>query len=86
MEGSTAAHRATPGTSVHLSLRAGNHPGLGYLVATSATPGLLEIDYRFVRMGWDPILAASIWFAAPSVFQNYVGFLDANGRGSATLV
>ena len=24
--------------------------------------------------------------AAPSVFQNYAGFLDAKGRGSATLV
>ncbi len=85
VEGSTLPHRVQPGTAVKLSLRAGNHPGRGYMVATSATSGLLQLDYRFLRMGWDPILAASIWQAAPTVFQNYAGFLDAKGLGNATL-
>ena len=85
VEGSTLAHRARPGTSVQFSLRAENHPGLGYLMATSATQGILQLDFRFVRMGWDPILAASIWMAAPSVFQNYSGSLDANGRATAAV-
>jgi len=84
-DGSTVDHRAKPGTSVSLSLRAGNHQGLGYLVATSATPGLLQIDQRFLRMSWDPIMATSIWLAAPGIFQNYAGLLDAKGRGRATL-
>ncbi|MHC4512065.1 MAG: aryl-sulfate sulfotransferase [Planctomycetota bacterium] len=85
VEGSAVGHRVKPGASVHFSLRASNHPGLGYLVGTSVTPGLLQIDHRFVRMGWDPFLAASIWSTPPKVFQNYAGFLDAKGRGSATL-
>jgi len=85
VEGSGAPHRTGPQTSVHFSLRAANHPRLGYLMATSATPGLLPIDHRFLRMGWDPILAASIWSTAPGIFQNYVGFLDTNGQGRAIL-
>jgi len=85
VEGSTLHHRVKPGTSVHLSLRASNHPGHGYLVATSATPGLLQIDHRFLRMGWDPILATSIWLGAPSIFQDYAGFLGTNGQAKATL-
>ena len=85
VEGSTVAHRVKPGASAQFSLRAANHPGRGYLMATSATPGLLQIDHRFVRMDWDPILAASFGSAAPTIFQNYVGFLDAKGRRNATL-
>jgi len=85
VEGSTVPHWAQPNTPVRFSLRAGNHPGRGYLVGTSLTPGLLQIDFRFMRVGWDPILAVSILQTAPTVFQNYIGLLDANGHGSATL-
>ena len=66
-------------------LRANNHPGLGYMVGTSVTPGLLQLDQRFVRVGWDVFLAASLWSTPARVFQNYTGSPDAKGRGSATL-
>ena len=33
----------------------------------------------------ESILWASMGWSAPSIFQNYAGFLDAKGRGSATL-
>jgi len=85
VEGSGAAHRVKPGVSVQFSLRADKHPGLGYLVGTSITPGLLQIDHRFLGLGWDLVLAASIWSTPATVFRNYSGTLDAKGQGSATL-
>jgi len=84
VEGSTVPHRIKPGASARFSLRASSAAGLHYLVGTSATPGLLQVDQRFVRVGVDPVLIASI--SAPSpFFQNYAGTLDANGKGSAIL-
>ncbi len=85
VEGSTAPHRIKPGTSARFSLRAANSPGLGYLVGTSVTPGLLQFDQRFVRVGVDPVLIASIWSTPATAFQNYLGTLDANGHANATL-
>ncbi len=85
VEGSTVPHRAQLNTAVRFSLRAGNYPGQGYLVGTSLKPGLLQVDFRFMRVGWDPILAVSILQTAPAVFQNYIGLLDGNGHGSAAL-
>lgn len=85
-DGSTAPHIAKVGTPVALSLRTGHLPGQIYLLATSATQGLIPVDNRFVRMGWDAVLEASVLGAAPEIFQGYAGVLDNSGRGNARLV
>jgi hypothetical protein len=85
VDGSTVDRRVKPGAQVDLTLRAGEHRGKTYLVGTSATPGLLPIDFRFARMGSDPILSASLSMSATSVFQRYLGSLDANGHATATV-
>jgi hypothetical protein len=81
-DGSSAPHVAKIGTTVDLSLRAGHLPGQIYLVASSATEGLIPVDHRFVRMGWDPVLEASIFGLAPEIFMGYVGLLDPGHPGS----
>jgi Arylsulfotransferase (ASST) len=84
-DGSTTPRVARTGTSVALSLRAGHLPGHKYLVATSASDGLISVDNRFLRMGWDAVLEASIFGLAPATFQGYAGVLDNQGRASANL-
>jgi len=50
-----------------------------------ATPGVIPIDSRHVRLGFDALLLPSMIGEAPSVFSNYVGTIDANGRARAAI-
>ncbi len=86
VEGSTLRHRAKVGETIDFTLRASAYPGRLYQMATSAAPGLLPVDYRFVRLAVDPVLFASIANSVPSVFQGYVGRLDSKGQGHARIV
>ena len=85
-EGSTVAHEMPVGNSVAWTVRSRADAGKLYLVGTSATPGLLPVDNRFLRVGYDELLLLTLSGGAPQVFQNYVGFLDPQGRAAATLV
>ena len=85
-DGSTAPQHASIGTNVTFSLRAEHLPGNTYLLATSGSEGLIPMDERFVRVGYDAILEASVFGYAPDVFRGYFGTLDSStGRGVATL-
>jgi hypothetical protein len=84
-DGSTAPRLAKIGTSVALSIRASQFGGEIYVVGTSASPGLIPVDNRFVRMGWDSLLQASLFALAPATFQQYLGILDGSGRATATM-
>lgn len=89
-DGSPVSRRAPVGTSVVLTLKSSAAATSGskpfYQLATSATKGLIAIDTRFARIGVDPLLFASISNTNTSVFQNYFGQLDVNGRASAKII
>ncbi|MCA8956312.1 MAG: aryl-sulfate sulfotransferase [Planctomycetes bacterium] len=81
--GSTLRYRAALGETVTFDLRAKHSPNSVYIVASSITEGLLPIDFRYIRLGDDPVLYASLSLSAPTVFQNYFNRLDATGRAVA---
>lgn len=84
------SRRARIGTAVALSMRstaaAASMSKPNYQVGRSASKELIPIDHRFVRIGIDPLLLISLSNANPTVFQNYFGRLDVEGRGSAALI
>jgi hypothetical protein len=55
------------------------------LIGTSITPGVVPIDYRFLRVGLDQLLIDSMTNVYPTTFQGYVGWLDAHGAANAVL-
>ncbi|MCA8968200.1 MAG: PD40 domain-containing protein [Planctomycetes bacterium] len=87
--------------TVHPKIEAANEPRLGRplrfaledpraagrtyvaMTALSYLPAI-RIDHRDLFLSADPVLFASM--SVQSVFQNYVGQLDAQGRGTATLL
>jgi hypothetical protein len=73
------------GSSVALNVRAVADAGQPYLVGTSMTPGVVPIDYRFLRVGLDQLLIDSMTNVFPTTFQGYVGWLDAQGTAKALL-
>jgi Arylsulfotransferase (ASST) len=84
-EGSTVDHFVKPGADIELSLRAKDLPKAEYLVVSSMTDGAIGLDFRILRMGFDPIFEASLLNQAPHVFQKYKGRLDGNGRAAALI-
>jgi hypothetical protein len=85
VDGSTAVQRVQPGGSAELAVRSPQDAGKFYLVATSLTEGLVPLDARFLRVGLDPLLLASISNVFPEVFRDTFGVLDPSGRAVATL-
>jgi hypothetical protein len=84
-DGSSTRHVVTAGTHVSLAVRSAADGGRIYFVATSATSGLIGIDWRFLRIGYDPLLFMSLGLTNARPFVNYFGILDAAGRAEATL-
>jgi hypothetical protein len=84
-DGSTIPTWVHVGGSVALTLKSPADAGLPFLVGTSVTEGLVPVDYRFLRVGFDPLLVDSMSSVLPSAFQGYVGWLDPLGAGMATL-
>jgi len=84
-DGAMLRRRAKLQTSIALSLYAPTDTGRFYIAGTSATPGVIPIDSRHVRLGFDALLLPSMIGEAPSVFSNYVGTIDANGRARAAI-
>ncbi len=84
VEGARLPVETKVGSRVTLSLRT-EHPGWGYQLATSVTPGLVEFNDRFLSLGEDPLLWASMSNARPTAFLSYTGTLDFRGNASATI-
>lgn len=84
-DGSTVDRYAPVGTDVTFTLRAQGVGSMDYVLATSATAGLIPIDTRLASLGFDPLLQTSALGRAPTVFRGYRGTLDAAGLGRATL-
>ncbi|MBN2490175.1 MAG: SBBP repeat-containing protein, partial [Planctomycetes bacterium] len=75
----------TPGGQVNLALSAPGEAGLPYQLASSFGSGPIPIDTRRIELSPDSLLVFSISGAAPSIFRNYAGVLDAQGQASAAL-
>jgi hypothetical protein len=75
----------SPGSTVVLALTAPGDPGLPYQVGTSQGTGPIPIDRRRLGLSPDALLAASVSGFLPSIFEGYVGLLDATGQGKAKL-
>lgn len=84
-EGAAADLHVSPGTNVDFELRAPDDAGALYVVGTSVTQGLTPIDLRFVRLGVDFMLEASLGGSATAVFRSYAGMLDSAGNAHAVL-
>jgi hypothetical protein len=84
IEGSTAPHFADIGTKVEFALRSRpQDAGKFYLLASSLTKSPLQLDYRFLRVGYDAIFDLSVGQGAPGVFQGFFGTLSSVGRSKA---
>lgn len=84
-DGSGADHDVRIGDVVSLSVRSGKDPNKLYLVGTSMTAGMIGHDFRYLRVGWDPVLEASMTGQLGFIFFNYAGSLDALGRAQASI-
>ena len=84
--GSRLRARARIGETVTFELQgAARDRNRTYQLATSATPGQLAVDFRFVGLGVDPLLSLSLTNGAPTVFRGYAGRLDGAARARAFL-
>ena len=74
-------------TAVNLSLDAGTgEAGLTYQLGSAfADTPPIPIDTRVLNLSMDPLLFISVTSLAPTIFANYGGFLDANGKATAAL-
>ena len=76
---------SAPGGQVNLSLTATGDAGLVYQLGSSFGNGPIMIDTRRLELSPDPLLFLSVSGAAPWVFQNYSGVLDAQGQAMAAI-
>jgi len=74
-----------PGGSVTLALSAPGDAFLPYQAASAFGTGPIPIDSRFLRLSPDPLLLLSSGNMAPTVFVDYRGRLDGQGRAAARL-
>jgi len=74
-----------PGTTINFSLFSPSDAGLPYQVGSSFGNGPIPIDTRKIGLSPDALLALSVGGLLPTIFQGYVGLLDASGNGSAKL-
>jgi hypothetical protein len=73
------------GGRVVLSLSTGADAGLPYQVASAFGRDTIPIGKRRIELSPDLLLFVSISGTMPSVFQDYAGVLDAQGRADAAI-
>lgn len=74
-----------PGDLVHLDLTASDDAGSAYVLASSLGTGPIPIGGQLLRLSFDPLLIATANNAMPSVFMNYRGVLDGQGKARARI-
>jgi len=74
-----------PGTTITFTLMATSDAGLPYQMGSSLGNGPIPIDTRQLGLSPDTLLVLSVSNALPSIFQNYIGLLDATGMATAKL-
>jgi hypothetical protein len=74
-----------PGNTVVFSLSAPGDGGLPYQVGSSFGAGPIPIGQRRLGLSLDRLLVASVGGTLPFIFQDFVGYLDPNGDGTARL-
>lgn len=85
IEGARMPHRAGVGTSVGLTAIASGHRGRPIQFAAALGQDPFQIDYRFVNLTRDAILAATIMGSLPTIFRDFAGTIDAQGESHATI-
>lgn len=74
------------GTTVNLALDATNEAGRPYVVASALSPAATPIGGGFILyIAQDSLFALTVMNAAPSIFRNYQGVLDAQGEATASV-
>jgi len=73
------------GTTITFTLLAPPDAGLPYQVGSSFGNGPIPIDTRQIPLSPDNLLALSVGGLVPSIFQGYLGVLDAKGTAAAQL-
>jgi len=85
----SVSSQGTPkiGTTFPIDLQALTDGGKSYVLALSLTDiaPFIGIDRRFVPLTPDALFYLTISNLAPTIFQNFVGTLDASGRAQAKL-
>ena len=74
-----------PGGQVNLSLSSAGEAGLVYQLGSSFGNGPMIIGGLRLELSPDPLLFTSVFGAAPWIFQNYTGVLDAQGQATAAI-
>jgi hypothetical protein len=80
--GSGSGQRGRP---ILFSLFAPADAGLPYQMASAFGNGPIPIGPRQIELSPDSLLLISVQGVFPTIFQNYAGFLDAQGNASARL-
>jgi hypothetical protein len=81
----TGSGTGKPGTSIDFTLTAVTDAGLPYQLGSALGNGPIPIDTRVLGLSVDNLLVLSTGGMLPSVFQDYVGFLDKSGAAKAKL-
>jgi len=84
--GITGTGSGAIGTVMQLNLSAQFDGGLRYQVGTALGAGPIFIGSRILRLNFDALLVASMSGALPTIFRNYGGVLDRNGKATAHMV
>jgi len=74
-----------PGTSIAFTLFAAPDAGLPYQMGSSLGNGPIPIGSRQIGLSVDGLLVASVSGVLPTIFQNYAGVLDGQGKANAQL-
>jgi len=74
-----------PGNTVHLGPTALGDIGLPYQLGSSLGTGPIPIDTRQIGLSTDVLLWMSLSGLFPTLFQDYAGFLDAQGKARAAI-
>jgi parallel beta helix pectate lyase-like protein len=81
----TGSGSGQPGTSIAFSLLAETDAGLPYQMGSSFGNGPIAIGNRQLGLSLDDLLVLSIQGMPTALFQNYGGWLDAQGQARAKL-
>jgi len=81
----TGSGTPRPGNPIDLDLVAPADAGLPYQLGTSLGTGPIVLGSRRIDLSPDDLLVVSIFGYLPTVFVNYAGSLDVNGKARAKI-